>query len=249
MPSSTPALPADTRQDDAASAAYQASLQRAVRRYRGQWPATVWSDVLAYDDQFLTRADFEAAAAARAPLQAMAAPTEDDAVELARLRDTLELDTCEPSTVLTFAEVRLRRLTAERDAARADVAALQAQAQLLRTTLERGYQSLASAAMAQTRDGEAAWAAMGEALAVVPPAGTAELVAVSKAGFEYLREQPGQCLKWSLGEWAVYDLSGFCVACADTPDKALALAIDRTAARAVHVAGTAEAPAGAPAAA
>jgi hypothetical protein len=39
----------------------------------------------------------------------------------------------------------------------------------LRATLERGYKSLASASMARTRDGEAAWAAMGDALALAQP--------------------------------------------------------------------------------
>lgn len=46
----------------------------------------------------------------------------------------------------------------------------QAYALNLRAVLERGYKSLASASMARTRDGEAAWYAMGEALAVMPPA-------------------------------------------------------------------------------
>lgn len=176
----------------------------------------------------------EAAPVAGTPAPSMLAPTEEDVPELVRLRDTLELDTCEPSTVLTFADVRVRRLMAERNAARADAATWHIRAQQLCAILERGYQALASAAMAQTRDGEAAWAAMGEALKAAPPAegAAAGLVAVSKAGLDYLQEHPGQCLKWSLGEWAVYDLSGFCVACADTPDNALALAIRKTAAQA-----------------
>jgi len=46
----------------------------------------------------------------------------------------------------------------------------QAYALNLHAVMERGYKSLASAAMCQTRDGEAAWYAMGEALAVMPPA-------------------------------------------------------------------------------
>jgi len=40
----------------------------------------------------------------------------------------------------------------------------------LRAVLERGYKSLASAAMCRTRDGEAAWYAMGEALKLPIPA-------------------------------------------------------------------------------
>lgn len=39
----------------------------------------------------------------------------------------------------------------------------------LRAVLERGYKSLASAAICQTRDGEAAWYAMGEALKLAAP--------------------------------------------------------------------------------
>lgn len=49
-------------------------------------------------------------------------------------------------------------------------AALTAYASSLRAVLERGYKSLASAAMCQTRDGEAAWEAMGEALKLPIPA-------------------------------------------------------------------------------
>lgn len=58
----------------------------------------------------------------------------------------------------------------------------QSYALMLRLVLERGYNSLASAAMCQTRDGETAWLAMGEALKEPIPGDAIENVLADDSG-------------------------------------------------------------------
>lgn len=74
--------------------------------------------------------------------------------------------------------------------------AWQSYALTLLAVLERGYKSLASAAMCETRDGEAAWIAMGEAIKITQPMQPAEYSAGPNAGHARLEQdkQLGQLL-------------------------------------------------------
>lgn len=58
----------------------------------------------------------------------------------------------------------MTRIAQQESAVPTSSADWQSYALMLRLVLERGYNSLASAAMCQTKDGEAAWTAMGDAL-------------------------------------------------------------------------------------